>query len=180
MGASDVSQVALAPRVERATASNTVTSTAGATSTTVVTGETADVVSFTGGGVSSTTSTTLAPLSRATAPVAASSSPFVTLPPVTVTLPLKLGPTLKSVTSGLGWERGQASWFDAPEGTCAHQTLPFGTVIKVTRVFDGASTTCRVDDRGPFITGRVIDLSYDTFEELAHPGSGVIEVLIEW
>ena len=99
--------------------------------------------------------------------------------PINVKLPLNLGSTLQRLTAGTS-EAGQASWFQAPGGTCAHQTLPFGTLVKVTHLYNGTSTTCRVDDRGPFITGRVIDLSYDTFEKLAHPGSGVINVVLEW
>ena len=95
-----------------------------------------------------------------------------------VALNLNIGSALRNLT-GAG-EQGEASWFHAPDGTCAHQTLPFGTLVKVTNVIDGTSTTCEVDDRGPFIDGRVIDLSYDVFEELAHPGSGVIDVVIEW
>ena len=93
-------------------------------------------------------------------------------------LPLSLGPTLRTLTGAN--ESGEASWFHAPDGTCAHQTLPFGTLVKVTNVISGTTTTCKVDDRGPFIDGRVIDLSYDTFEQIAHPGSGVIDVVIEW
>jgi rare lipoprotein A (peptidoglycan hydrolase) len=53
-------------------------------------------------------------------------------------------------------------------------------VIKVTRPATGASTTCVVDDWGPGDTSRIIDLSLDTFEELASPDAGVIDVTIEW
>jgi rare lipoprotein A len=74
-----------------------------------------------------------------------------------------------------------ASWFDAPDGTCAHRDLPLGTIVTVTRTATGASTTCRVSDRGPSLaTNRVIDLSLDTFAKLASPDAGVIEVRIEW
>jgi len=76
---------------------------------------------------------------------------------------------------------GQASWFDAPVGTCAHRDLPLGTMVKVTRTASGVSTTCRVADRGPTLaTNRVIDLSLDTFEKLASSDAGVIEVRLEW
>jgi hypothetical protein len=128
------------------------------------------------------TITAAGPAARASSAAAASpsASPPISVPPISLTLPLDLVPGLKSLAARLGSEQGEASWFDAPDGTCAHQTLPFGTVVTVTRVSDGASTTCLVDDRGPFITGRVIDLSYDVFEQLAHPGAGVIEVVIEW
>lgn len=77
-------------------------------------------------------------------------------------------------------ESGVASWYGAPAGTCAHKTLPFGTMVKVTRVSTGAAVTCRVADRGPFGPGRVIDLSDDMFEGIASLGTGLTEVLLEW
>lgn len=76
---------------------------------------------------------------------------------------------------------GIASWFNAPDATCAHLTIPMGTIVKVTRIHDGASTTCKVNDRGPTVeTGRLIDLSLDTFEKLAPRTVGLIDVKIEW
>ncbi len=116
---------------------------------------------------------------KTTAQATVPASTTTTSPAVGITIPLKLRSTLATLAGGAA-ENGQASWFHAPDGTCAHQTLPFGTLIKVTSLSTGTSTTCTVDDRGPFITGRVIDLSYDTFEKLAHPGSSVIDVVIEW
>ena len=75
---------------------------------------------------------------------------------------------------------GAASWFHAPRGTCAHRTLPFGTMVTVRRADTGASTVCRVNDRGPFISGRVIDLSEESFSQLAPTSSGVVPVTIHW
>lgn len=77
-------------------------------------------------------------------------------------------------------DRGLASWYHAPDRTCAHRTVPKGVVIKVTRASTGESTMCAVADWGPADTSRVIDLSMDTFERLAHADSGLMEVLIEW
>ncbi|MDQ4068999.1 MAG: septal ring lytic transglycosylase RlpA family protein, partial [Actinomycetota bacterium] len=78
-------------------------------------------------------------------------------------------------------DSGVASWFKTTEGTCAHRVLPLGTMVKVTRVFNGASATSRVADRGPTVeTGRLIDLSHDTFEKLADLEVGLIDVTIEW
>jgi rare lipoprotein A len=78
-------------------------------------------------------------------------------------------------------DAGVASWFNAPDNTCAHRTLPFGTMVKVTRVKNGAVAFCKVNDRGPTIaTGRLIDLSMDTFAKLAAPEAGLIDVTIEW
>jgi rare lipoprotein A len=77
-------------------------------------------------------------------------------------------------------QTGGASWYDAPAGTCAHRSLPFGTIVTVINEATGASTTCRVADRGPFVAGRIIDLSRDTFAKIASTSSGVIQVRIEW
>lgn len=77
-------------------------------------------------------------------------------------------------------QQGDASWYDAPAGSCAHRTLPIGTIVKVTDLANGRSTTCRVSDRGPYGGGRIIDLSRSTFSQLADPSEGVIQVRIEW
>lgn len=77
-------------------------------------------------------------------------------------------------------KRGFASWFGAPEGTCAHRTIPKGTIVTVVRADNGAATTCRVADRGPADTSRVIDLSRDTFRQLAGTERGVLQVHIRW
>ena len=77
-------------------------------------------------------------------------------------------------------QTGPASWYGAPAGTCAHPSLPLGTVVTVTNLANGRTTTCRVEDRGPYQGGRIIDLSEATFSQLAPPASGVIEVRISW
>lgn len=63
--------------------------------------------------------------------------------------------------------------------TAAHKTLPKGTVVKVINTANGKSVTVTIDDRGPFVTGRVIDLSCDAFAAIASVGSGVISVRVE-
>lgn len=50
--------------------------------------------------------------------------------------------------------------FDMNAMTAAHRTLPFGTVVRVTNVKNGKSVKVRINDRGPFVAGRDIDLSY--------------------
>lgn len=77
-------------------------------------------------------------------------------------------------------QEGNASWYDHEPGTCAHRTLPFGTVVTVTNLGNGATTSCRVADRGPYVAGRVIDLEKGVFAQLAPPSAGVIRVRIEW
>lgn len=77
-------------------------------------------------------------------------------------------------------ESGQASWYDTEAGGCAHRSLPFGTVITVTNVANGAKVQCRVHDRGPYVEGRVIDLNKNEFAQIADPSQGVIDVRLEW
>ena len=80
-----------------------------------------------------------------------------------------------------GQQEGGASWYRYKPGTCAHRTLPKGTVVKVTNRKTGQSASCTVADRGPFIPGRIIDLDRSVFLAIAEsPGQGVIQVRIEW
>jgi len=79
-----------------------------------------------------------------------------------------------------GSESGQATWYAYTPGTCAHKTLPKGTVLTVTNLATGASTTCVVADRGPYAAGRIVDLTPSVFSKLAPLSSGVIDVRIEW
>lgn len=77
-------------------------------------------------------------------------------------------------------ETGKASWYDAPAGTCAHRSLPKGLVVTVTNVANSKSITCRVSDRGPYVDGRIIDLSRSGFQALGSAASGVITVRVDW
>jgi len=77
-------------------------------------------------------------------------------------------------------ETGRASWYPARAGTCASPDIAFGTVVTIVDLENGASTTCIVDDRGPAVTGRIIDLSEQTFSQLTDPSVGIIEVRISW
>lgn len=77
-------------------------------------------------------------------------------------------------------QSGQASWYDTYSGTCAHKTLPKGTMVNVTNTANGKSVTCRVADRGPYVAGRIIDLDRALFAQLAPPSQGIINVNISW
>lgn len=80
-----------------------------------------------------------------------------------------------------GSQEGGASWYRYKAGTCAHRTLPKGTVVEVTNLASGRTATCTVADRGPFIAGRIIDLDHSVFMAIADsPGQGVVRVRIEW
>lgn len=93
-----------------------------------------------------------------------------------------------------GGETGMASWygpgyygnktangetFTAREMTAAHKTLPFNTMVKVTDRDTGKSIVVRINDRGPYVAGRIIDLSEKAAEVLGIKQKGVANVLVE-
>lgn len=63
--------------------------------------------------------------------------------------------------------------------TAAHRTLPFGTLVKVTNRDTGQSVLVKINDRGPFIKGRIIDLTRSAFSAIADTDQGVVPVSIE-
>lgn len=69
--------------------------------------------------------------------------------------------------------------FDPTQLTAAHKTLPFGTRVRVTRVDTGTSVIVRINDRGPFKPGRVIDLSKRAAEEIGMTDQGLSKVKLE-
>jgi len=69
--------------------------------------------------------------------------------------------------------------FDQTSYTAAHKTLPFGTKLRVTNIDNGESVIVRVNDRGPFKKGRIVDLSSSAFGRIAQLKTGVINVAIE-
>lgn len=69
--------------------------------------------------------------------------------------------------------------FDQRALTAAHRSLPFGTKVRVINTRNGKSVVVRINDRGPFVRGRIIDLSKAAFEEIASARSGVIRVRLE-
>lgn len=92
-------------------------------------------------------------------------------------------------------DTGKASWygdrhhgkrtasgeaFDQNALTAAHRTLPFGARVKVTNLNNQRSVTVRINDRGPYSRGRVIDVSRRAASELDMLKSGVAPVRIEW
>lgn len=91
-------------------------------------------------------------------------------------------------------ERGQASWYgmkfhghrtsngeiyDVYKFTAAHKTLPIPSYVRVTRLDNGLSVVVRVNDRGPFHPGRIIDLSYAAAVKLGMDRQGVADVEVE-
>ncbi len=63
--------------------------------------------------------------------------------------------------------------------TCAHRSMPFGTKLRVTNLKNGKSVVVRVNDRGPFIRGRILDLSLGAAKMVGLTGSGVGRVKVE-
>ena len=63
--------------------------------------------------------------------------------------------------------------------TAAHKKLPFGTKVKVTNVKNNTTVIVKINDRGPFVKGRIIDLSRSAFDAIGNLDSGVINVKIE-
>jgi rare lipoprotein A len=63
--------------------------------------------------------------------------------------------------------------------TAAHRSLPFGTVLRVTNLANQRSITVTVNDRGPFIRGRILDVSSGAADALGFRGAGVTQVRIE-
>jgi rare lipoprotein A len=78
-----------------------------------------------------------------------------------------------------GTETASGEKFDTHELTAAHPTLPFGTKLRVTNVSTGRSVTVRVNDRGPYVPGRVVDVSYSAAGALGMVGQGVAKVKLD-
>ena len=60
--------------------------------------------------------------------------------------------------------------------SAAHRSLPFGTKVNVTNQDNGRSVVVKINDRGPYIAGRTLDLSYGAFSRIASPGQGVARI----
>jgi rare lipoprotein A (peptidoglycan hydrolase) len=92
--------------------------------------------------------------------------------------------TTNVVASWYGWDfhgrqTANGETYNMYKHTAAHKTLPFGTVVRVTNLRNGRQAVVRINDRGPFIEGRDIDLSYATARELGMLDSGLEEVRLE-
>jgi len=103
-------------------------------------------------------------------------------------------PSIAATTKPLATEAGLASWYGPPYHnrrgsngeiynmhamTAAHRTFPLGSIVRVTNVKTGATAQVRITDRGPFIPGRVIDLSLAAAQKLDVYKPGVAQVRVE-
>lgn len=80
------------------------------------------------------------------------------------------------------WQRQRVAsggWFNPSAMTAAHKTLPFGTKVRVTNVNNGRSAVVTINDRGPFVAGRIIDLSKAAASAVGMIGSGLARVRME-
>ena len=78
-----------------------------------------------------------------------------------------------------GRQTSNGEIFDMYKFTCAHKTLPFNTRLKVTNEDNGKYVIVRVNDRGPFVHGRDLDLSYAAANEIGMVAEGVKKVKVE-
>lgn len=91
-------------------------------------------------------------------------------------------------------EEGVASWYGVPfngrrtsdgevynmhDLTAAHRTLPFNAVVRVTNLSNGKAVDVRINDRGPFVANRIIDLSYSAAEAIGMVGPGTAQVRLD-
>jgi rare lipoprotein A len=98
-----------------------------------------------------------------------------------------------SSAASVGFQAGKASWygpgfhgrrtasgeiFNANAMTAAHKTLPFGTMVQVTSNATGRSVVVRINDRGPFVRGRIIDLSKASARALGVAGLSQVSLAL--
>jgi rare lipoprotein A len=98
------------------------------------------------------------------------------------------------VPPGTFVEKGVASWYGYPfqgrrasdgeiydmnRPVAAHRTLPFGSIVRVTNLNNGKHTDVRIIDRGPFVGGRIIDLSFAAARLIDMVGTGIAPVRLE-
>ncbi len=134
---------------------------------------------------SPSTTTTATATTTTTVPVTTTTAAAARMAPTTTTTTSTATTTTTTTTTAppppRTKEQGEASWYpEAPTGYCASPYLSFGTVVTITDELTGGSIQCRVDDRQAQNPGRVIDLSYDGFADLANPAQGLIEVRLTW
>ena len=105
---------------------------------------------------------------------------------------LAAGLTLAVSTGSASAQCGRASWYalhsktasgermNPSAMTAAHRSLPFGTKVTVTNKKNGKSVVVRINDRGPFIKGRVIDVSKGAAQKLGFVSSGHTSICLDW
>jgi len=128
------------------------------------------------------------------AAAALSEPPEVAPEPAPEPAPVKAEPPKPPAPAVVSVSTGEASWygpgffgnrtangevFRPGTMTAAHRTLPFGTRVRVTNLWNGRTTVVRINDRGPFHGARVIDLAHGAANQLGVIASGVAKVKLE-
>lgn len=80
---------------------------------------------------------------------------------------------------GIGEQTASGERFHQYEMTAAHKTLPMGTFVRVTNLLNNRQTIARITDRGPFVRGRIIDLSKTGAKDIGILGPGTAQVRLE-
>ena len=84
-----------------------------------------------------------------------------------------------SVATNGGTETASGEIFSDSEITVAHKTLPLGTIVRITNIENGKSVIARVNDRGPYVPNRIVDLSKAAFAKIADLERGAIIVNVK-
>jgi rare lipoprotein A len=117
---------------------------------------------------------------------------MITRRAATAAATLAAGLMLAASTDPASAQCGRASWYalhsktasgermNPSAMTAAHRSLPFGTKVKVTNKKNGKSVVVRINDRGPFIKGRVIDVSKGAAQKLGFIKSGHTSICLDW
>jgi len=110
-----------------------------------------------------------------------------------VILLVSTGCTKKASETGGQTQTGEASWYGHPfdgrltangetydmeKMTAAHRTFPFGTVLRVENSENGKTTEVRINDRGPFVQDRIIDLSHAAAQAISMPGTANVHLQV--
>jgi rare lipoprotein A len=104
--------------------------------------------------------------------------------PVSASARVKQGQTQRGVASYYhdslhGRKTASGEVYNKRISSAAHKSLPLGTKVRVTKVSNGKSIVVRINDRGPFVRGRIIDLSRRAANDLGIIHSGVARVKVE-
>jgi len=78
-----------------------------------------------------------------------------------------------------GWVTASGEIYDMHTLTAAHRTLPLGTIVRVTNVVNGRNVVIRINDRGPYVNGRILDVSYAAAKRLDMLHDGISAIQLE-
>jgi len=118
------------------------------------------------------------PITTVPAPAQQASSPAITLPPGAVPLFTETGTASWYGPPYHNRQSSNGEIYDMNAMTAAHRTLPLNSVVRVTNLRSGASALVRITDRGPFVEGRVIDLSLAAAKaiDVWRPGTAAVQL----